>query len=182
MALRLLKCNVILFHRVSQNHTVYKLVQAFHWNYVMFTLMPSNGDILGLASLYAHYIQTYLVSLGTLGSPPEFKTKFCDLERCLTAKHEFVMTDPHRTNSPSSWGNSSHTMAVDVLNPVSTDTVNEAPIARPSMKLCSASLRVIIHATVLMLEICCPRSQLHITPGTWTSCKSERTRQTHDTV
>lgn len=77
---------------------------------------------------------------------------------------------PH--HSPSSWGNSSHTMAVDVLNPVSTDTVNEAPIARPSMKLCSASLRVIIHATVLMLVICCPRSQWHMTPDTWTSWKS----------
>lgn len=72
-------------------------------------------------------------------------------------------------DSPSSWGNSSHTMAVDVLNPANTDTVNEAPIARPSMKLCSASLRVIIHATVLMLEMRCPRSQWHIIPDTWAS-------------
>lgn len=78
-------------------------------------------------------------------------------------------------HSPSSWGNSSHTIAVDVLNPASIDTVKEAPIARPSIKLCSASPRVIIHATVLMLVMRCPRSQWHTSPDIWTSCKSDGT-------
>lgn len=66
--------------------------------------------------------------------------------------------------TPSSWGNSSHTMAIEVLNPVIIDTVKEAPIARPSMKLWRASLRVTIHATVLMLDTGVPCSQWHITP------------------
>lgn len=82
-------------------------------------------------------------------------------------------------HSPSSWGNSSHTMAVDVLNPVKTDTVKEAPIARPSMKLWSASLRVIIHATVLMLRMRWPRNQRHMTSGTSMSWKSGRTSYTY---
>ena len=53
---------------------------------------------------------------------------------------------------PSSCGNSSHRMATDVLIPWKTDTVKEAPIARPSMKLWRPSLRVIIQARVPMSE------------------------------
>lgn len=82
-------------------------------------------------------------------------------------------------HSPNSWGNSSHTMAVDVLNPVRTDTVNEAPMARPSMKLCTASLSDIIQATVLMLVMRFPRSQWHITSGTWESCNSDKRVKRH---
>ena len=70
-------------------------------------------------------------------------------------------------------------MAVDVLNPVSKDTVNEAPIARPSMKLCSASLSVIIHATVLMLEMRRPRNQWHIKSEPWASWKRWWTGSSH---
>jgi hypothetical protein len=43
-------------------------------------------------------------------------------------------------------------MATDVLMPWKTDTVKEAPIARPSMKLWSPSLRVIIQAKVPISE------------------------------
>ena len=53
---------------------------------------------------------------------------------------------------PSSCGNSSHRMATEVLIPWKTDTVKEAPIARPSMKLWRPSLRVIIQASVPMSE------------------------------
>lgn len=72
-------------------------------------------------------------------------------------------------------------MAVDVLNPVSKDTVNEAPMARPSMKLCSASLSVIIHATVLMLETRRPRNQWHIRSEPGASWKRWRTGSGHTT-
>lgn len=54
--------------------------------------------------------------------------------------------------SPSSWGNSSHKMATEVLMPWNTDAVKEAPMARPSMKLCRPSLSVIIQASVPMSE------------------------------
>ena len=53
---------------------------------------------------------------------------------------------------PNSCGNSSQRMATEVLMPWKTDTVKEAPMANPSMKLCSPSLRVIIHASVPMSE------------------------------
>lgn len=66
-------------------------------------------------------------------------------------------------------------MAIEVLNPAIIDTVKEAPIARPSMKLWRASLRVTIHATVLMLDTGVPRSQWHITcPDTWKSQKKKK--------
>lgn len=55
-------------------------------------------------------------------------------------------------HSPSSCGNSSHRMATDVLIPWKTETVKEAPMARPSMKLWRPSLRVIIQARVPMSE------------------------------
>lgn len=43
-------------------------------------------------------------------------------------------------------------MATDVLMPLKTDTVKEAPMARPSMKLWRPSLSVIIQARVPMSE------------------------------
>lgn len=43
-------------------------------------------------------------------------------------------------------------MATEVLIPWKTETVKEAPMASPSMKLWSPSLRVIIHASVPMSE------------------------------
>lgn len=65
-------------------------------------------------------------------------------------------------------------MAIEVLKPVIIDTVKAAPIARPSMKLWRASLRLIIHATVLMPDMGVPRSQWHITPpDTWMEGKRE---------
>lgn len=57
-----------------------------------------------------------------------------------------------KSDSPSSWGNSSHKMATEVLMPWNTEAVKEAPMARPSMKLCSPSLSVIIQASVPMSE------------------------------
>lgn len=62
-------------------------------------------------------------------------------------------------HSPSSCGNSSQRMATDVLMPWKTDTVKEAPIARPSMKLWSPSLKVIIQAKVPISEYRTPLSQ-----------------------
>ncbi len=63
---------------------------------------------------------------------------------------------------PSSWGNSSQKMAIEVLKPVSRDSVKDAPMARPSMKLCTASLTVIIHATVFILDVPSPFSQRQV--------------------
>ncbi len=61
---------------------------------------------------------------------------------------------------PSSWGNSSQTIAIEVLKPLRIDTVNEAPMASPSMKLWRASLREIIHATVFTPASRLPLSHL----------------------
>lgn len=63
---------------------------------------------------------------------------------------------------PSSWGNSSQKMAIEVLKPVRRERVKDAPMARPSMKLCTASLTVIIHATVFILDIPSPFSQWQV--------------------
>ena len=48
---------------------------------------------------------------------------------------------------------------MEVLKPVRVDTVKDTPMARPSMKLCTASLSVIIQATVFMFAIRSPRNQ-----------------------
>lgn len=57
-----------------------------------------------------------------------------------------------KVHSPSSCGNSSQRMATEVLMPWKTDTVKDAPMARPSMKLWRPSLRVIIQARVPISE------------------------------
>lgn len=62
---------------------------------------------------------------------------------------------------PSSWGNSSHKMAMEVLSPWSRDKVKEAPIAKPSMKLCTASLSVTIQAMVPIFDSGRPLRHLH---------------------
>ena len=50
-------------------------------------------------------------------------------------------------------------MATEVLMPWNTEAVKEAPMARPSMKLCRPSLSVIIQASVPMSEYVVPFSQ-----------------------
>ena len=60
-----------------------------------------------------------------------------------------VIPELRRTaKSPSSWGNSSQSTARETLIPVRMDSEKAAPMERPSMKLCTPSPKMIIHATV----------------------------------
>ena len=60
---------------------------------------------------------------------------------------------PTPAKSPSSCGSSSHNTAIVTDVPVLTDSENAAPRANPSMKLCTASPKMIIHATGLILPL-----------------------------
>lgn len=73
---------------------------------------------------------------------------------------------------PSSWGNSSHKMAMEVLSPWNRDKVKEAPIAKPSKKLCTASLSVTIQAMVPIFDSGRPPRYLHKLPWTASSWKN----------
>ena len=56
--------------------------------------------------------------------------------------------------SPNSCGNSSHNTAALTLIPVKILSVKAAPIERPSIKLCTPSPKMIIHATVAIFDPC----------------------------
>lgn len=73
---------------------------------------------------------------------------------------------------PSSWGNSSHKMAMEVLSPWNRDNVKEAPIAKPSKKLCTASLSVTIQAMVPIFDSGRPPRHLHKLPWISSSWKN----------
>lgn len=113
-------------------------------------------------------------SYGTLQNMLEFWSVLAwqTFSHCLHWGSE-IMTK----NLPNSWGNSSHKIAIDVLIPWSRESVKEAPMASPSMKLCKASLKVIIQAIVPISDNEGPLKQLH--ELLWVSSFWRNEKETH---
>lgn len=67
---------------------------------------------------------------------------------------------------------------MEVLSPWRRDKVQEAPIARPSMKLWRASLSVIIQAIVPISDSLGPLKQVHELDSFFLSCKIAENQST----
>lgn len=99
--------------------------------------------------------QSDRISTLPITKPTTTPIKHKKLERILN-KSAFLSETPFflkTAKSPISCGNSWKNTAIDVPKPVVMLDANEAPIARPSLKLCRPSPRIIITTELFIFSL-----------------------------